>query len=372
MTTDVEIINRALQRMGTRTTITAAEYAAQDTNEAKQARLLFENTRDDLTRMAPWDCTFFARNLTYITSTPGTPENTSPATNLWERGQPLPPWAYEYQYPVDCMRACYIIPATLTGFSSGVPITTAVTGGAPAFWQGQAVRFKVATDTFYPVTAAAIVSGGTGYAVGDIITMPLAAAGDPPIGAPVQIRVLTVNGSGAILTCEVVNQIYGQEDNDPKGGSYFWRQTGTQTSEGGTVERYSEEATPTSYATFTFTFGALGQQRVILTNQEYATLVYCKKITDVNLVDTLFQSAWISVLGAGLCMAITGDKSLANMLVQDANQDIIEARKADGNEGLTKNDVTPDWIRIRGVNYTDTMYSGPYSTFDWGNLWGTY
>ena len=41
--------------------------------------------------------------------------------------------------------------------------------GIPA---GPPVRFTVQTDTFRPVTAAAVVAGGTGYAVGDIITLP--------------------------------------------------------------------------------------------------------------------------------------------------------------------------------------------------------
>ena len=41
----------------------------------------------------------------------------------------------------------------------------------------------------------------------------------------------------------------------------------------------------------------------------------------------------------------------------------------DGNEGLTINDVTPDWIRIRGIYFTEN-YSGPYGWgYDWGSLW---
>lgn len=365
MVDNITIINRALQRMGTRTTVTSAEYAAQSTNEAIQAQLLLENTRNDLLRMAPWDCAFFAANLQYITSVNGTPENTSPAPTLWQRGLPMPPWTYEYQYPEDCLRACYIIPGQMTGYSGGTPIFPVTTGPQPSVWQGPPIRFKVQTDTFYPVTAAAVVSGGGGYAVGDLIQMPLGATTDDPIGAPVWLEVLTVSG-GAVLTVSVVNQIYGQDT--AHGGSYFWPLSGTQTSEGGQVLRNNVAVTPSSYATFTLTFGELGAQRVILTNQEYATLAYIKRVDNPNLMDTLFQSAWISCLGAGLCMALTGDKSLANMLVADANADILEARKADGNEGLTINDVTPDWIRERGITYPDYYYGGP-NQFNWGGLW---
>ena len=115
MTDNVDIVNRALQVIGTRTTVTAAELANQTSNEAIQANLILTQYRDQLLRMAPWDCALNYANLTYITSVPGTPENTSPVTTLWQKGQPAPPYAYEYQYPVDCLRACFIIPANQTG-----------------------------------------------------------------------------------------------------------------------------------------------------------------------------------------------------------------------------------------------------------------
>ena len=359
MTDNVDIVNRALQVIGTRTTVTAAELANQTSNEAIQANLILTQYRDQLLRMAPWDCSLNYANLTYITSVPGTPENTSPVTTLWQKGQPAPPWAYEYQYPVDCLRACFIIPANQTGYA-GIPITTAVTGGASAFWNGQPVKFKVAIDQFYPVTAAAVVSGGTGYAVGDIITLPIGPTTSAPIGAPVQLRVATVS-AGVILTVTVVNVILGSAT--PLGGSYFAPQTGT-------IAQSSTTGSGTG-ATFTLTFGSQGDQRTILTNQEFATMAYCRQVTDPNVMDSLFQEAWTSVLGAGLTMALTGDKGLANMAIGSANHKLLEARKVDGNEGLTINDVTPDWIRIRGIA-SQGYVSGPWSGFDWGSSWPTY
>ena len=359
MTDNVDIVNRALQVIGTRTTVTAAELANQTSNEAIQANLILTQYRDQLLRMAPWDCSLNYANLTYITSVPGTPENTSPVTTLWQKGQPAPPWAYEYQYPVDCLRACFIIPANQTGYA-GIPITTAVTGGASAFWNGQPVKFKVAIDQFYPVTAAAVESGGTGYAVGDIITLPIGPTTSAPIGAPVQLRVATVS-AGVILTVTVVNVILGSAT--PLGGSYFAPQTGT-------IAQSSTTGSGTG-ATFTLTFGSQGDQRTILTNQEFATMAYCRQVTDPNVMDSLFQEAWTSVLGAGLTMALTGDKGLANMAIGSANHKLLEARKVDGNEGLTINDVTPDWIRTRGIA-SQGYVSGPWSGFDWGSSWPTY
>lgn len=361
MTSIVDIANRSFQAFGSRTNITAAELAANTTNEAIQFNLVYENVRDDLSRMAPWNCCFNYANLVYITSVPGTPENTSAPATLWAKGIPAPPWAYEYQYPIDCLRACYIIPATQTGFSGGVPITTAVTGGASTGWTGQPVRFKVGIDQFYPVTAAAVVAGGTGYVVGELITLAGTPSGSAPIGAPVVLQVATLSGS-AVATVTVVNQIAGSAT--PLGGSYFTQQTNP-------VAQGSSNGSGLG-ATFNLTYGSRGDQRVILTNQEYATLAYCKQVTDPNVMDTLFQSAWIQILGATLCVALTGDKSLANLNISLANNDIAQARMADGNEGLTVNDVTPDWIRVRGVSF-DQSYSGPYSpSYDWGAAWPLY
>ena len=369
MTSTVDIVNRALQSFGTRTTVTSAELANNTTNEAIQANLVLTNTRDDLLRMAPWDCAMNTANLTYITSAPGTPENTSAATTLWAKGQPAPPFAYEYQYPVDCLRACFIIPATQTGFSGGIPITTAVTGGAAQFWQGPPVRFKVTVDQFLAVTAAVVVAGGTGYAVGDRIVVALQATtgttnqigtflSGAPQGAAAILQVATIGGGGAVATATVVSQIF--DEATAVGGSYFYPNTTTAT-QGSTTGAGSG-------ATFTLTFATVpSDQRVILTNQEFATLAYVRRVTNPNVMDTLFQSAWIQWLGANLCNALTGDKQLANMCIQLANRDIEEARKADGNEGLTINDVTPDWIRTRGINWTEYS-SGPYSNFDWGGL----
>jgi hypothetical protein len=357
MTSVTDICNRALQSIGTRTTVTDGELVAGSSNEAIQFNLIYANMRDDLLRMAPWDCALKTANLTYISSVPGTPENTSAATPLWTPGQPAPPWAYEYQYPVDCLRAVYVIPANQTGFASGVPITAAVTGGAAAFWAGSPIKFKVQVDSFYPVTAAAVVAGGTGYAVGDIITLPLGPNTSAPIGAPAQLRVVTAP-AGVVGTVEVVNAINGSAT--PQGGSYFARQTGT-------IAQDTTTGSGTGF-TCTLTQGAADDQRVILTNQEFATLAYCRQVTNPNVWDTLFQSALIDLCAASLAMALRGDRAMANDLIKSVNASIELARSIDGNEGLTINDVPPDWLRIRGVCFSEG-YSGPFGGYDWGSMW---
>lgn len=358
MTSKTDIINRALQVIGTRTTVTDTELANNSSNEAIQANLIYDNVRRRLLRMAPWDCALKTINLVYITSVVGTPENVSPATQLWQPGQPSPPWAYEYQYPVDCLRACWVIPATQTGYAGGVPVTTAVTGGAPSFWSGPPVKFKVQNDQFYPVTAAAVAAGGTGYVVGEIITLPIGPNTSPPIGAPVQLLVTAATG-GVITTVSVISQL--PYEITPQGGSYFAVQPNP-------IPQGSSTGNGTG-ATFNLTQSTVpASQRVILTNQEFASMVYCQDVTDPNIMDDLFQDAFQSVLGASLCHGLSGDKRLTNDLVKLTNTAIEEARNVDANEGLTVNDTTPDWIRIRGVDFP-SAYSGPYLGYDWGGMW---
>lgn len=359
MTTLTEIVNRALQVVGTRTTVTDSELANNTTNEAIQANLCLIPIRRQLLRMAPWDCGLKTANLTYITSVPGTPENTSAATTLWQPGQPTPPWAYEYQYPVDCLRACWIIPATQTGYA-GIPITTAVTGGAASSWVGPAVKYKVQTDTFIPVTAATVAVGGTGHAVGDIITLAAGDTTQPPIGAPCQLRVETIGGGGTILTVSVISVLPGDV---ALGGSYFAAQAnpvaqGTTTGSG-------------AGATFNLTFGNPTKQRVILTNQEFATMVYVCDVEDPNVYDDMFIEAYVRIVGATIANALSGDKKIIKMAIDEANVMIGQARAIDANEGLTINDVTPDWIRIRGIDF-GTQFSGPYTGFDWGGYWSSF
>lgn len=370
MTDNTSLVNLALQSFGSRTTITAAQLLAGSNNEAKQANLTFENTRDSLLRLAPWDCAMKTANLTYITSVPGTPENTSAATNLWQRGQPRPPWAYEYQYPTDCLRACWIIPATQTGYAGGIPITTAVTGGASTLWNGAPIRFKIATDQFLMWSSPGITVGGTGYLVGDVITALTVAATqaitnrlgsfntNAPQGAGCKFRVTSVNGVGGITGLEIINQILGGA---LRGGSYFFAYTAAPS--------FTTDGAGSGAVIIGDISGSdIYSQRVILTNQEFATLVYVQQVLDPNVWDPMFQDAFVNALGGDLCLALSGDKALAKMCYAKANETIKIARTVDGNEGLTINDVTPDWIRGRGINWTDGLVSGPYNGFDWGQF----
>jgi len=88
-------------------------------------------------------------------------------------------------------------------------------------------------------------------------------------------------------------------------------------------------------------------------------------------MDDLFIQAWATILGARLLFALRDDKAMANMKIGEANNYIAEARKADGNEGLTVNNVTPDWIRTRGTNFSNDMWGGMWG-YEWGNMFALY
>ena len=370
MTTLLDVSNRALQIAQTRTNMTQSEFNAQSSNEAIQINLVIYALRDELLRMAPWDCAFNFNNLAYITSTPGTSENPSQITQIWQKGQPAPPWDYEYAYPADCLRACWVVPWLNTGFSGSVPITTAVTGGSPTTYGDTAVKFKIGIDQFYSITAATVAAAGTGYAVGDQIVLapglytptnlPTA---NPPIGNPGILQVATIGAGGAIATVSVVNtfQQSQPENTEAMSGSYFLPQTNP-------IAQGSTTGAGTG-ATFNCTFtSAQNDQRVIYTNQEFATLAYVKQIQNPDTMDPLFLDAWAHILAARIGPQLSGSIQLANMNIGLANQMIMEARKADGNEGLTINDVTPDFIRVRGGYGPNFEFSSNVGGFNWGPL----
>ena len=174
MTTFVDIANRALQVVGTRTTVTGPELDNNTTNEAIQINIAKDNVRRRLLRMAPWDCAMKTMNLAYITSMPGTPENGSASFTRWVPGLPTPPWLYEYQYPVDCLLMCWIIPVAQVSNDFIIPISpVAVSFGPAAVMSGAPIKYAVQTDTFRPATTVSIDAPGTGYVVDEIITLAL-------------------------------------------------------------------------------------------------------------------------------------------------------------------------------------------------------
>lgn len=99
------------------------------------------------------------------------------------------------------------------------------------------------------------------------------------------------------------------------------------------------------------------RNKVILTNQANAVLVYTTRITDVSLFDGAFLVAFANFLGARVCIPLSGDKNMMKGAYALADSTCRAAQASNGNEGLTVTDTVPDWMRVRGYQ-SDWGYPG--------------
>jgi hypothetical protein len=110
-------------------------------------------------------------------------------------------------------------------------------------------------------------------------------------------------------------------------------------------------------------------QKVILSNLTQAIGVYSYDVQDPDLFDSMFWEALVALIAEKLIMPLTGNVGLKGQYLQIAKERVMEARAADGNEGLPTTDHTPDWIQVRGF-MADWYYSG-FPAFG-GGLSGMY
>ena len=105
------------------------------------------------------------------------------------------------------------------------------------------------------------------------------------------------------------------------------------------------------------------QRRVLLTNIQNAIAVYTYDVTNVDLMDPMFESALSAALAFKLVVPLSGNVGMQQAFMAHAEKSIINARVADGNEAISTTDHVPDWIATRGIvpNY---LALGPGS--DWG------
>jgi hypothetical protein len=92
-TTDVDICNRALSRLGTRATISALD---ENSTEARTAFIWYAATRDTLLRAHDWN---FARRRVVLA----------------EQGTAPTGWTFRYALPTDCIRLLRIASANPAG-----------------------------------------------------------------------------------------------------------------------------------------------------------------------------------------------------------------------------------------------------------------
>lgn len=143
MSSDTEVANLALAKIGTRSTIASL---TEDSNEAKAINLIYANTRDQVLSMAFWNFARKTANLAVLKIAPGAMGSTSPGGNVWSPDWPPPGWLYEYAYPADCIQMRFVSPQFSNNVGvDGIPVFgNAVTTVAP--YSTAAVRFEVATD----------------------------------------------------------------------------------------------------------------------------------------------------------------------------------------------------------------------------------
>lgn len=109
---------------------------------------------------------------------------------------------------------------------------------------------------------------------------------------------------------------------------------------------------------------------VVLTNLSQAQVVYTVNSPNPTIFDSLFEQAFVSSLAAFLSPALTLNLPLMKMAIATAEAAIAQARVRDGDEGLTSQNHTPDWMRARMVGslYNYTAGQLPWNAFN-NMLW---
>lgn len=166
MTVDVDIVNQALGLLGGKANPIAR--MDENTNEAKWARVYYDETRKDLIRAAYWNFASRITRLTMLKAYPGTPENPTPAADAWIPEYPPPPWLYTYAMPANAIAFRRVFPS-LAGLNSyqpfGVPLPNNVS--ALSDQQVPAVPFRVMADLSNTEQQIKVIATNQGTAIGE-------------------------------------------------------------------------------------------------------------------------------------------------------------------------------------------------------------
>jgi hypothetical protein len=123
----IDICNRALSILGTRSTIASLTEASE---EALQCSIHFQGVLDGLLRVHLWSFARMQVALALLGAAAGTPENPDGTGGL-----SLAPWAYKYAQPVDCLRVRSLTGyCDSSGYASGiVGMASGTSSGATAY-----------------------------------------------------------------------------------------------------------------------------------------------------------------------------------------------------------------------------------------------
>lgn len=342
----LQLCRMILGDIGTRSTITSLD-PPDGSPEAFYCNLLFDDTRDTLLRAAHWGFAGRSDMGVLWKALPGTPENPAiPANYQWSVRDPAPPWLYSYVYPGGGGRADTIQIRRLRGQQqqasnelNTVPFYGGVNSLMMSHVSAPCAPFEVGLDGFdqagnsmsltQKLLTMTVVNGGTGYMAGDYITLT---GGGSVYGSAPIVQVALV-ASGAVQSVATTGA----------GGSFIAPATSpmTQSSTSGSGSGF------TGTGTFVAQYSPI---KVILTNAQNAIIDFTTSLIGVLDWDAGFQNAFMSALEGRLALALLGDKEMHKMKLQEANNDILDARVRDANEGLTAYDFVPDWLQVRGVS----------------------
>lgn len=114
------------------------------------------------------------------------------------------------------------------------------------------------------------------------------------------------------------------------------------------------------------------QTKVILSNVCRAIGVYTRDITNVDLFDDLFNEALQAALAYKLVIPLSGNVGQRDQFKKAAEDAILQARVADGNEAIPTSDHSVDWIVTRGVGsqFGYGPFGGPFGAG--GDGWGSW
>lgn len=95
-------------------------------------------------------------------------------------------------------------------------------------------------------------------------------------------------------------------------------------------------------------FNGVTDALAIMANVATPILTYTKLQATTGLWDDGLDSAVTFALAAHICMPLTGKTSRVDLLLQQANNRVIDARLQDANASDVQFDTVPDWISARG------------------------
>lgn len=101
---------------------------------------------------------------------------------------------------------------------------------------------------------------------------------------------------------------------------------------------------------------------VVNANVSQALALYTYRCVLIDLWDAQFQGAMVAALAANLAIPLSGDRELLKLNVELVRDAVNQARITDGNEGVARQDMLPDWLTVRGAG----MAGSPLGWFDRG------